>query len=498
MGLPPWLWTVLVVVTLGPLAFALVEPDRAGRWGIVVAGALAAATGVTARVRSGLTLLADVASNLRSGADEGTMTQLALVRQSEADEQAMQAQLDQVVAHIARLNGQLAELEPGQRLYRFVSDRAGDGTYRSHLGLISTVRRDLEELARLMKQWRAEGGESPDPIDRIVLYIDDLDRCSPNQVIQVLQAVHLLLGLDLFVVVVGVDPRWLLRSVRSEYRSILAGDDQSEVDEDGLRSTPQDYLEKIFNIPFQVPEMNPGAFRTLLERTDSKTAERMSKPAPSDVPEPRSPVASGPEEDRRVQRSEAPEPPSLIDPGSEVAAALAREPVEELVPLRHDELDLLASLAPLVATPRAAKRLLNLYRMVRSTRDLNPSASFLGPEGFPADYQAVIVLLGIASSHSRLLQSVLAAPVQPDVLGGLLHRSPTTRWPEFVSSLNPRFDDGRWRNDVVGVIPEADDVIWRRLAEDLAEATLRVTLPDLRSFQLWAPLIARFSFVPRA
>ena len=60
-------------------------------------------------------------------------------------------------------------------------------------------------------------GRRPKPIDRIVLYIDDLDRCSPRQVVDVLQAVHLLLALDLFVVVVGVDPRWLLHALRSEY-----------------------------------------------------------------------------------------------------------------------------------------------------------------------------------------------------------------------------------------------------------------------------------------
>ena len=45
-----------------------------------------------------------------------------------------------------------------------------------------------------MKKWRARldnDQEAPNPIDRIVLYIDDLDRCSPRRVVEVLQAVHL-------------------------------------------------------------------------------------------------------------------------------------------------------------------------------------------------------------------------------------------------------------------------------------------------------------------
>jgi len=48
----------------------------------------------------------------------------------------------------------------------------------------------------------------PPPLQRIVLYVDDLDRCPPTKVVDVLRATHLLLALPLFVVIVAVDPRW--------------------------------------------------------------------------------------------------------------------------------------------------------------------------------------------------------------------------------------------------------------------------------------------------
>jgi hypothetical protein len=114
-----------------------------------------------------------------------------------------------------------------------------------------------------------------------VLYIDDLDRCTPAQVIDVLQAVHLMLALDLFVVVVGVDPRWLLHSLRDRYRTILSRDDGVRVpdraDADGggfrdegfeqmWRTTPQDYLEKIFNIPFVLPGLTATEFETMIRK----------------------------------------------------------------------------------------------------------------------------------------------------------------------------------------------------------------------------------------
>jgi hypothetical protein len=44
-------------------------------------------------------------------------------------------------------------------------------------------------------------------LNRIVLFIDDLDRCDPDRVVKVLEAVYLLLAVKLFVVVVGVDAR---------------------------------------------------------------------------------------------------------------------------------------------------------------------------------------------------------------------------------------------------------------------------------------------------
>ncbi|MFD7379858.1 P-loop NTPase fold protein [Streptomyces mirabilis] len=51
-----------------------------------------------------------------------------------------------------------------------------------------------------------------------MLYTGDLDRCPPTQVVKVLAAVHLMLPLPLFVVVVAVDARWLLTSLHHHYR----------------------------------------------------------------------------------------------------------------------------------------------------------------------------------------------------------------------------------------------------------------------------------------
>src|SRR5262249_7011132 len=70
-----------------------------------------------------------------------------------------------------------------------------------------------ESYAR--RQWQATWTAEPPPLERIVLYIDDLDRCPPRRVVEVLTAMQLLLALPLFV---AVDPRWLVRSLEHHHR----------------------------------------------------------------------------------------------------------------------------------------------------------------------------------------------------------------------------------------------------------------------------------------
>src|SRR6185436_3206583 len=127
----------------------------------------------------------------------------------------------------------LSQLRPGREMADFVRVRQSSNEYKSRLGIVARARDDFEELSRLLAKDRADdevpaeaakaigdgaenGAGDPKAIERIILYIDDLDRCKEKDVVAVLQAVHLLLAFPLFVVVVAVDPRWLLHSLRVE------------------------------------------------------------------------------------------------------------------------------------------------------------------------------------------------------------------------------------------------------------------------------------------
>ena len=179
---------------------------------------------------------------------------------------------------IADLDSQIKTTTTSKILAEFIEDRAAASDYRRHLGLLALIRRDFEKLRDLFDQQRREekeGQEIPDKkrINRIVLYIDDLDRCPPQRVVEVLQAIHLLLAFPIFVVVVGVDARWVTRSLQESYEWLRLEDDEGkkneEKDQDEERSTegatPHDYLEKIFQIPFWLRPMEEVQCKSFIE-----------------------------------------------------------------------------------------------------------------------------------------------------------------------------------------------------------------------------------------
>ena len=334
-------------------------------------------------VKNGLSRLSAIVTDLnqeaKSAADERTKENvkaaLDQLNQAEADEKVTDAQLRQVTARVGELARELADLMPGQRLYTFLAERSASGAYASQLGLISTIRKDFEHLVDLLDDWRTKGGDEPGRrgIDRIVLYIDDLDRCGPRQVVEVLQAVHLLLALDLFVVVVGVDPRWLTRSLRHQFPSTLdvslgqhaEGRDLAEV-------TPADYLEKIFNIPFVLPVIPEDGLGQFIRRLAA-------------IREDPSRATAGTSANAPVATQTAPETAPRVEAHSEIARASGEAAEEDTRPLTKDELDFLAHLEPFISTPRDAKRMFNLYRMLRSTRDLSAASAFLATAVSPVN-----------------------------------------------------------------------------------------------------------------
>ena len=81
---------------------------------------------------------------------------------------------------------------------------------------------------------------------RIVVFVDDLDRCLPKGVLQVLESMKLFFDLHGFVFVVGLDQQvveWCIDVAYSRYRVQKEG-------ERGYQVRGSDYIKKIFQVPF--------------------------------------------------------------------------------------------------------------------------------------------------------------------------------------------------------------------------------------------------------
>jgi hypothetical protein len=205
---------------------------------------------------------------------------------------------------------------------------------------------------------------APD-VERIVLYIDDLDRCPPKRVVEVLQAIHIILSLPLFVVVVAVDSRWLLDSLATYYREQFP--DRAH---HGERARPQQYLEKIFQIPYTLLPMSDFGYDTLVNALVlSAVPPPLLPPPPPRAGATRAAVTTGSGEQAatiaRVGTPSASQPGPIMRTARPEAIDLTPQSLE----LEAAEVAHLRRLSGLLPSPRSAKRLVNLYRIVRASLD---------------------------------------------------------------------------------------------------------------------------------
>jgi hypothetical protein len=322
----------------------------------------------------------------------------AAVRESDQEIQRLEGEIQQADTVIRDTTAEIDRIEKGGLIYDFVKERGASERYQSALSLVSTLREDLGTLDALLSTFKDANGV---PVERIVLYIDDLDRCPPEQVVEVLQAVHLLLAFPLFHVVVGVDPRWLSQSLRRRYVC-----DPSEAFD------PHEYLEKIFQIPYTLPDMTQQGFASLigaLVKTRSDLREAAPKlESPSDR-KPTEPEAKNVDSGEHASvGSDAPKPKS--PPAA--AHAEGGAPASDVLFIEDFEERFLVKLYAFMDRPRLTKRFLNLYRLIRllaaeDPRDFEVFAGSPSAHG----YRAAGLLLAINVGHPRLGQRLLQAVI---------------------------------------------------------------------------------------
>lgn len=359
------------------------------------------------------------------------------------------------------LKKDLDDINEGKRLSAFIERRFLSNDYQQHLGLISLIREDFERLTsylhdrgfytKIIHQLQEllpgeitihkDGNdeklddlyqlEKINTIDRIVLYIDDLDRCPPEKVVQVLQAIHLILAFPLFVVVVGVDVRWVSLSLAKEYGSMLSGssaaarqasgmEDQAN---DGLQiefnngATPYDYIEKIFQIPFQLRNMSNDSksffIGKLLEedmkqakaanftpQETAKTNQLLDNLLPTKSEEPTVEKQAKKGAPKKTAQKATP-PEQTIESTKPITIAKSPRILHETkrlekVSLKVREINFIKAMSPILAgSPRTVKRFVNVCRLIKSHAVWGKPQRVL--QGILTDYETMILILGLVT-----------------------------------------------------------------------------------------------------
>lgn len=391
-------------------------------------------------------------------------------------EEAQQT-LDAALASEAQAAAAFARSRPGERLKTFVRMRAAvDGPYLSRQGLVSTIRRDFADLADLLG--KQDSGESVGQseadeayagelanlptgddavgltkaemdrlraslkplqnlpkIDRIILYIDDLDRCPFDKVMEVLQAVHLLMAFPLFVVLVAVDVRWLETSLENSHVQ-FKGEDR--------HTSPTEYLEKIFQLAMW---------------TDPLTTDDIVDFVYGRLPVQRNPsVDAGPPSEVTDVGVAPPVATATADIQlGEVTTGPAPDPQISTLTVSRDEADFIIQIAgPFTMSPRRLLRFLNSYQVARAALHAEAQQSF-------AEVQGLAAALALAIS-------------QPDLIRELAYRlRVVSDWPDFANRALKEPRD--WPADVVS---------WMEIVRGEGLTTTAVSQ--------WMGLALRFSF----
>lgn len=363
---------------------------------------------------------------------------------------------------------ELKRISSALLLEEFIKDRSSTDEYRKQLGFLALVRRDIERLSKLIddanRNWlTASNKDAPPLLNRIVLYVDDLDRCKESTVLAVLEAVHLLLAFPLFVCAVAVDPRWVEKCLREAHKELF-------LDEEGATTTGRsnapatvgDYLEKIFQIPIWMAPIESRTRATLVNTLLGPTAAptlRNTRAGQNSAP------AQGATSDTRAGgafnalMSKAREKPDPLRISPEEAAV-----VEEIAALLSDR-------------PRALKRFVNTYRLLKaSLPDIERATFVTGAAASP--HRICLSQLAFFTSHPRLAAALVSGLEKLVGDGDGKDTSPGT---------NPaRVTLGDW-------VDSLDDVPKAGLGDAFKLVPTLGALP-LDEFCNWLPMTSRYLF----
>jgi hypothetical protein len=116
------------------------------------------------------------------------------------------------------------------------------------------IKKVQDEVQKIFQQY---------PASRIVVFIDDLDRCSPETALEVFESVKVFLDLDGFVFIIGLSREALDKLIKARYEKM------------GLSGiSGEEYIRKIIQVEIRIQNWKDYAIKDLIDKLSKKVDEK--------------------------------------------------------------------------------------------------------------------------------------------------------------------------------------------------------------------------------
>lgn len=217
----------------------------------------------------------------------------------------------------------------------------------------------LEEQYQVVRKFRDNFKEMLDEanIKKLIVLIDDLDRCLPDRIIDNLEAIKLFLNVDNTAFIIGADQRIVRDAIRHRYKDLMARDDEKE-----NKRVVVDYLEKLIQVPYNLPKLSDTEVETYI--TLLFCEDEFGKDGMSDV-------ITAFKDFRKTDRYS-------VFGIEQVKKVITDKVVRKRL---EDKVTLISKLSPLIAgnldgNPRQIKRFLNTFILRKKLADVAKLADF--------------------------------------------------------------------------------------------------------------------------
>ncbi|MBR3408723.1 MAG: NTPase [Paludibacteraceae bacterium] len=127
------------------------------------------------------------------------------------------------------------------KLEEFIKSNIAKGEEEKKYQAVREFRSDFEQLIKKSKQ------------GKVVVLIDDLDRCLPRHIIDSLEAIKLFLNVPGTAFVIAADEYIVSNAIKSEYKSLIEASNGENKNREDLGKS---YMEKFIQLPYHLPMLS--------------------------------------------------------------------------------------------------------------------------------------------------------------------------------------------------------------------------------------------------